>query len=144
MQNGVPLFLTSVLTMRTSPSRTLGSGNSSTGGGSQHVASLSEKQVEHQKRHNRRKRNRAHQRKRAIMISEEFRNVKLQEIPPFNAKAVEALGDAAITHNITHPCNLENFERDPSILCGHTALCRRSSVMRVGGRNIIETFNVNI
>lgn len=83
-----------------------------------------EKQVEDQKRHNRRKRRHG---RHKILLSDEFRNVSIREIPPFNAQAVQALGPAAVTNNITQPCTLENFEEDPSIARGHFVMCRSSS-----------------
>lgn len=64
---------------------------------------------------------------RKFPISEEFRNVMIQEIPPINYEAVKELGDRAVTHNITKPCNLEIFETDPSIVRNHKSLCRSRS-----------------
>lgn len=117
MQNGMPLFLTSVFTMGST--RTFGSV-------SVQKQLDNGKQVEDQKRRRPRKRRRG---ARKILISEEYRNVVIQEIPPFNREAVEALGSAAVTHNITHPCLMEMFEEDPDIVRrSHLVMCRSHSV----------------
>lgn len=123
--NGMPLFLTSVLTM--------GSAHNSAFGGSinsrhQSIAAMmSEKQVEDQKRRRgKRKRNK----RSKVLLCAELRNVVLQEIPPYNAKAVaDRMGPAAaVTHNVTNPCHLELFEENPWIGRGHLALYRSSSI----------------
>lgn len=118
IHNGMPLFLTSVLTM--------GSTRTFSSGSAQHQQqAMTEKQVEDQRRpHRRKRRHRGHK----ILISSEYRNIAIQEIPAFDAKAIAALGSAAITHNnVTKPCHMENFEVDPSIAGRHFVMCRSRS-----------------
>lgn len=115
-QKGMSLFLTSVLTM-----------DSSQNSGSQHqqFSVPVAKQVADQKRHHRCKRK---HRGPKIIISNEYRNIKIPEIPPFDPQAVKTLGTAAVTHNIAGDRgNLEIFERDPRMF-SRTVLCRSNSV----------------
>lgn len=111
--NGMSLFLT-----MDSPR--------SSGSEQQQLVGVVEKQVEDQKGHHRRRRKRRH-RGHKIIISDEYRNMVIPEIPPFDPKAVQALGIAAVTHNITGDCCLELFERDPTIYA-RAVLCRSHSV----------------
>ena len=113
MQNGMPIFLTSVLTMGHPSS--LSTYDEKAPGCKGHA----------DQHHHHHKKKRKHRRKHPI--SGEYRNVRIQSIPPFNAEAVRELGDRAVTHNITTPCNLEIFEADPSVIHNRTTLCRSRS-----------------